>query len=331
MNDAALQHGNDPRDVYPWRCFSSNRQPGNTFFDPDGKPLRRKFMTSGAEFESRVEFIVLPTGDCVSTTHGEWNIVAFCDNVTNEEVLAPARPHKIFRDEHGQWVVDFYWIKSDADYDAMENKHGDARDIFEFDNTLLSLQAIQGSTRLFHFESLSLPNYQKTFPMFHKWCAGRVHQDIGFWTSRETKNMDYVGIDVYDVLEFYFAEPQLLGRTRLGEWMWKHLLEPQLGQNRALATRLLGADTFTVVDPTCAQGTQCVWCGGANATVCARCDGDFCVDQSCLVKTRLFFDVGVFMRHVRSHKQFSPQCVQETQDFVAQLCAKTQSHKKQKI
>ena len=318
-----MQHGLDPRDVFPCDSSISNVPSFKQYFDSSGNAVSREDFSSNEDWESQIEFIVLPTGDCVSTAYGEWSVVAFEDEETKREELTLAQPKKIYR-HCGKWVVEYKWIKSDRACDATQDKHGDVRDIFiddEDDETLLSLQSYQGSLRLYNPAQLSLPSYAKTSDMLRRWCRGRVHQQIGFWTAHDRKNPNFVGIDVYDVLELFYAQPQLIGRTRIGEWMWQQVLQPLVtnNENFQLVQRLLSADHMSAPIK-CEQGKQCVWCG-AEALVRVECypHGELFADPLCLSKIQRFVAVGCFIRVLRQHKQFSPQCVAYTHNFVAQL------------
>lgn len=280
------------------------------WFDKDGKYVLQKDRTL---LPKEVEFIVLPHGEVLSVSHPEWGIVSFIEPSTNTPEPAAAKPTE-FALKQGNLHVKLSWIKDDADFGP--KKRINMRNLFLGEDSWLPLSSFDGNLR--HFQTVDLPSYRRTFPVFRRWLNKNHHAEIGYWTAKETKSPSFVGIDVYDALEFYFIHPiTSVWRTRIGELLWT-IVEPYV-KNVSVIEDLIGAGHWRP-ELTCENG-DCQFCGKLSCSLIAikKKNKTMLVDSQCIHYAHGFHRLGRFMRKLRSKRRFSPKFIEKISIFLESM------------
>lgn len=317
MNDGALLFGTDSRDKFDMRHLVSRDLLENQYFNRDGNCIERKHFVCDESFEADVDFVVLPTGDVMSVAHGEWSLFTYTNDKNQEEQFVGIA-RKLYFDD-GIPMLELRHVKTDEELAFMPNARGDVRDLIIEDDTVLEARSFQGSLRLYNMDHVHLPNCESTFYEMRRWLRGRMHPEIGFWSRCE--GIKNTILDVYDLLELYFVPLELLWRTRVGEHLFRHFLQPLGTKNKSLAQKLLEAKAMDIVEDATVL-SACVWCGfeAANMRVVLEPQLELFVnDSSCVFEVRLFHAIGKWLREFRASPDFNSWLVRETQQQFAAL------------
>lgn len=298
----------DPRDVFEFEHPCPHLW-NEYWFDKHGNSIAREANDS---FPPNVAFVVTEDGEVMATQMPEWGIATFVNPETKLPDLAAAKPVRFFV-QNGKTQVEYAWLKCDQE---IQNSALTMPNVILEEKSSLPLTSFDGHLR--HYTDIDMPNSSNTLPILRRWLRGREHREVGSWTASETKQPTFVGIDIYDALEFYFVHSaNRMWRTRIGELVWT-IVKPYVW-NQVTVQHLLNIRRWRPV--LSKHSGVCDFCAKPHVALfrVQWAHWDLLFDQRCIAYAHRFQQLGRFVRNLRTKEQFSPTFVAKITRFLEKL------------